>query len=355
MDEGNLAAERELLSRYPDDDRLRPGPHVRSFAPNGGSYDVDLSARTTRPVEEREASPDRSAAPNRRLGGSAPRGAVQRTGGFALGLHCIATRCCQPLPPGRSAGPVVGTEVMARVEVTKGAERGHGDEPSRSTGGLPPGVGELADVEHLGPTEVWGPGVRAGLDQIGESSSDLTGVDDLEREVRCPNEDAPAQELIEEVVKLCRSLDGPPHTRRLDHPLGFPLRLVVREPVAVDSDDRDVDEVYGAPGMADGVEDVPGTEYLGLACVPARTGSGVNDCIDASHGRVQPFTGADIPPERLHLVAITGGTACQQPDCVTSLDQQRHEPASEHPGAAGHEYPHHRGHPILRRNAPNAE
>lgn len=50
-DEGNLAAERELLSRYRDDDRLRPGRHVRSFSPNGGSYDVDLSARTTRPVE----------------------------------------------------------------------------------------------------------------------------------------------------------------------------------------------------------------------------------------------------------------------------------------------------------------
>lgn len=50
-DEGDLAAERDLLSRYRDDDRLRPGPQVRSFSPNGGVYDVDLSTRTTRPVE----------------------------------------------------------------------------------------------------------------------------------------------------------------------------------------------------------------------------------------------------------------------------------------------------------------
>jgi hypothetical protein len=50
-DEGDLAAERDLLSRYRDDDRLRPGPQVRSFSPNGGAYDVDLSTRTTRSVE----------------------------------------------------------------------------------------------------------------------------------------------------------------------------------------------------------------------------------------------------------------------------------------------------------------
>jgi hypothetical protein len=235
---------------------------------------------------------------------------------------------------------------MARVEVTERAERGHGDEPSRSTGGLTPGAGELADVEHLGPAEVWGTGARTGRDQIGEATSDLTGVDDLEREVRCPNEDAPAQELIEEFVKLRRSLDGPPHTRRLDQPLGFPLGLVVREPDAVDADDRHVDEVYGA-AVAEGVQDVPGAEYLGLACVAARTGGGVNNYVDTAHGGVQPFTGADITPERLHLVAIAGGTACQQPDGVTSLDQQRHEPASEHPRAASYEHPCHRGDRIL--------
>jgi hypothetical protein len=242
---------------------------------------------------------------------------------------------------------------MARVEVTEGAERGHRDESSRSTGGVTPGAGELADAEHLGPTEVWGPGARPGLDQIGESTSDLAGVDDLEREVRCPNEDRPAQELIEEVVKLCRPLDGPPRTRRLDQPFGFPLRLVVREPAAVDAHDRHVDQVYGAAGVADGVEDVPGAEYLGLACVAARTGGGVNHCVDAAQGRAQPFTGADITAERLHLVAIAVGTACQQPDGVTSLDQERYEPAPEHPGAAGHKYPCHRGDPI-RRNAPEA-
>jgi hypothetical protein len=49
-DEGDLGCERELFSRYHEDDRLRPGSQVRSSSPNDGSYDVDLSARTTRPV-----------------------------------------------------------------------------------------------------------------------------------------------------------------------------------------------------------------------------------------------------------------------------------------------------------------
>jgi Transglutaminase-like superfamily len=50
-DGGDLSAERELLSRYREDARLRPGRHIRSFSPNGNIDEVDLSARTTMPAE----------------------------------------------------------------------------------------------------------------------------------------------------------------------------------------------------------------------------------------------------------------------------------------------------------------
>jgi hypothetical protein len=49
-DEGDREAERELLGRYRADDRLSPGPQIRSFSPDGGLYDVDLHRRTTRRV-----------------------------------------------------------------------------------------------------------------------------------------------------------------------------------------------------------------------------------------------------------------------------------------------------------------
>jgi hypothetical protein len=44
-DEGDLEAERELLARYREDDRLRPGAHIRSVSPYGGLYEVDLASR----------------------------------------------------------------------------------------------------------------------------------------------------------------------------------------------------------------------------------------------------------------------------------------------------------------------
>ncbi|MBO0713117.1 MAG: transglutaminase domain-containing protein [Acidimicrobiales bacterium] len=67
-DDGDLAAERELLSRYRDDDRLHPGSHIQSWSPYGDRYDVDLVERTTTRVgwaSRAPFSPDyRSPAPN---------------------------------------------------------------------------------------------------------------------------------------------------------------------------------------------------------------------------------------------------------------------------------------------------
>lgn len=50
-DEGDREAEHELLGRYRDDERLRPGAQVRSFSPHGGLYAVHLPTRTTREIE----------------------------------------------------------------------------------------------------------------------------------------------------------------------------------------------------------------------------------------------------------------------------------------------------------------
>jgi hypothetical protein len=50
-DHGDLQAERELPGRYRDDDRLRAGAHIRSFSPNGRLYAVDLTTRTTSPID----------------------------------------------------------------------------------------------------------------------------------------------------------------------------------------------------------------------------------------------------------------------------------------------------------------
>jgi Transglutaminase-like superfamily len=46
-DEGDIGAERELFSRYREDENLHPGDRVRSYSPNGGAYDVDLKGRTS--------------------------------------------------------------------------------------------------------------------------------------------------------------------------------------------------------------------------------------------------------------------------------------------------------------------
>ncbi|MEA3020249.1 MAG: hypothetical protein QOI47_1773, partial [Actinomycetota bacterium] len=50
-DDGDLAAERELLRRYREDDRLHPSTHVQSTSPNGGLYGIDLAARATTRIE----------------------------------------------------------------------------------------------------------------------------------------------------------------------------------------------------------------------------------------------------------------------------------------------------------------
>ena len=50
-DEGDLGMERELLDRYRSDERLRPGPHIRSISPNGGVYSVDLTTRQSARIE----------------------------------------------------------------------------------------------------------------------------------------------------------------------------------------------------------------------------------------------------------------------------------------------------------------
>ena len=49
-DEGDLSAERELLSRYQEDVRLYPGRNIHSFSPNGTVDEVDLLTRTSAPV-----------------------------------------------------------------------------------------------------------------------------------------------------------------------------------------------------------------------------------------------------------------------------------------------------------------
>jgi hypothetical protein len=46
-DDGDLSAERALLSRYHEDDRLHPRSNVQSWSPYGDRYDVDLAARAT--------------------------------------------------------------------------------------------------------------------------------------------------------------------------------------------------------------------------------------------------------------------------------------------------------------------
>jgi hypothetical protein len=46
-DDGDLVAERELLTRYREHDRLHPSSHIESWSPYGDQYDVDLVARTT--------------------------------------------------------------------------------------------------------------------------------------------------------------------------------------------------------------------------------------------------------------------------------------------------------------------
>ena len=49
-DDGDAAAEAELLARYREDDRLHPGRHIRSDSPDGELFAVDLVSRTTRPL-----------------------------------------------------------------------------------------------------------------------------------------------------------------------------------------------------------------------------------------------------------------------------------------------------------------
>jgi hypothetical protein len=46
-DDSDLVAERELLTRYREHDRLHPSSHIESWSPYGDQYDVDLVARTT--------------------------------------------------------------------------------------------------------------------------------------------------------------------------------------------------------------------------------------------------------------------------------------------------------------------
>jgi hypothetical protein len=50
-DGGDLDAERALLARYRADDRLHPGPRLRSFSPSGRRTVVDLTRRTVEPFE----------------------------------------------------------------------------------------------------------------------------------------------------------------------------------------------------------------------------------------------------------------------------------------------------------------
>ncbi len=45
-DDGDLEAERELLARYREDDRLHPGSRIRSYSPYGRADEVDLVAKT---------------------------------------------------------------------------------------------------------------------------------------------------------------------------------------------------------------------------------------------------------------------------------------------------------------------
>jgi hypothetical protein len=45
-DDGDLHAERDLLTRYQENDRLHPSSHIESWSPYGDRCDVDLVART---------------------------------------------------------------------------------------------------------------------------------------------------------------------------------------------------------------------------------------------------------------------------------------------------------------------
>jgi hypothetical protein len=49
-DDGDIGAERELLARHREDDRLHPGGRITSFSPTGTVYDVNLETRTSVPL-----------------------------------------------------------------------------------------------------------------------------------------------------------------------------------------------------------------------------------------------------------------------------------------------------------------
>lgn len=49
-DEGDVGAERELAERYRADDRLHPGPVIRSYSPTGAAREVDLGTRSVTTV-----------------------------------------------------------------------------------------------------------------------------------------------------------------------------------------------------------------------------------------------------------------------------------------------------------------
>jgi len=255
----------------------------------------------------------------------------------------------EELDPRQPPGPASRTELAALTEGCSHptGERYRDDTTTSPGGGREVSASQDDRVDDLGTAQVVGAADRfARGDQPDQVLCHLRGGDGVEPPTPRDGDDGQAgdrpQAPKKQFVELGRAQHRPRKTRALDLFLALAFGPVVVEGVAIDPDDRGVDDVRSALALG-GVEQAASPEHVHVSPPPrgdgARCAGTVHDGPEAPGGLVEPAGGGQVPLDVAYSrYGVRLGNPGQHPDPVAPSEETVDHVRAEHSRATGDEY-----------------